>query len=82
MRKAPSVTLDVPTLMFTAVWYKPGHARISVRTTGAVSLKDAGGALAEGIKLLLNATERKADVPEVPRIPDALRPTFRPERVA
>jgi hypothetical protein len=78
---APSVTVDAPTLTFKAVWLQPGRARISVGTTGQLSFKDAVGALAEGIKLLMAAQTEKPDAPEALAL-DAVKPTFRPERVA
>ena len=79
--KPPSVTLDAPTLTLRAVWVSPGKARISVNTTGQLSYLDAFGAIAEGIKLLAGTQARRPDAPEAVRA-DALKPTFRPEKVA
>ena len=79
--KPPSVTLDAPTLTLKAVWVRPGQARISVNTTGQLSYRDAFGAIAEGIKLLAAVQARRPDAPEAVRA-DALKPTFRPEKVA
>lgn len=80
-RHPPSVSLEAPTLVMTATWYKPHQAKISVRTTGNVTLLDAIGALAEGIKLTMSASAQKVDVPEISDV-SAAKPTFRPERVA